>query len=142
VISQKQYVIITKKGLEFVSTIFSCAAPLAPEEIKLHGFLLRLVSFGGVLPPLLNETVGFGGNAGRHGEKGVRKDHRFQNGVAEERGPRGHQRDLGRDAQGVLCLVSDVGHLPKIGVLVSATKEFRSQENFRQPPQERPRFLS
>ena len=48
-ISQKQYVIITKKGLEFVSTIFSCAAPLAPEEIKLHGFLLRLVSFGGVL---------------------------------------------------------------------------------------------
>jgi hypothetical protein len=50
VVSQKQYVIITKKGLEFVSTIFSCAAPLAPEEIKFYGFLMRLVSFGGVLP--------------------------------------------------------------------------------------------
>ena len=50
VVSQKQYVIITKKGLEFVGAIYSCAAPLAPEEIKLYGFLLRLVSFGGMLP--------------------------------------------------------------------------------------------
>lgn len=48
--SQKQYMIITKKGIEFVAKIYSCAAPLAPEEIELCGFLLRLVSFGGVLP--------------------------------------------------------------------------------------------
>lgn len=50
VVRQKQYVTITKKGIDFVSEIYSCSAPLVPEEIKLYGFLLRLVSFGGTLP--------------------------------------------------------------------------------------------
>lgn len=50
VIAQKRYATVTKKGIEFVRKRYSCLVPLAQEEIKLYGFLMRLISFGGMLP--------------------------------------------------------------------------------------------
>lgn len=50
VIAQKRYAVVTQKGVEFVRKRYSCSVPLAQEEIKLYGFLMRLISFGGMLP--------------------------------------------------------------------------------------------
>lgn len=49
----KSYVIITKKGIEFVRERYSCSVALDREEIKLYAFLIRLLSFDGILPLVL-----------------------------------------------------------------------------------------
>jgi len=49
-ITQKGYVIITKEGIEFVRKRYSCSVTLDRGEIKLYEFLMRLLSFGGILP--------------------------------------------------------------------------------------------
>ena len=53
VITQKAYVIITKEGVEFVRKRYSCSVALDRGEIKLYEFLMRLLSFGGILPLVL-----------------------------------------------------------------------------------------
>jgi hypothetical protein len=50
VIAQKGYAIITREGIEFVRKRYSCSVALDPGEIKLYEFLIRLLSFGGMLP--------------------------------------------------------------------------------------------
>jgi len=50
VIAPKSYVIITKEGIEFVRERYSCSAALGSGEIKLYEFLIRLLSFDGILP--------------------------------------------------------------------------------------------
>ena len=50
VIAQKSYAIITREGIEFVRKRYSCSVALDPGEIKLYEFLIRLLSFGGMLP--------------------------------------------------------------------------------------------
>jgi hypothetical protein len=50
VIVQKSYAIITKEGIEFVRKRYSCSVELDTQEIKLYEFLIRLLSFGGMLP--------------------------------------------------------------------------------------------
>lgn len=50
VIVPKGYVIITKEGIEFVRDRYSCSVALDSGEIKLYEFLLRLLSFDGILP--------------------------------------------------------------------------------------------
>jgi hypothetical protein len=42
-------VIITEKGIEFVRKRYSCSVELERGEIKLYEFLMRLLSFGGIL---------------------------------------------------------------------------------------------
>jgi hypothetical protein len=50
VISGKRFVVITKEGVEF-ATVRYCSSTSPPNiEIELYGFLLRLLSFGGILP--------------------------------------------------------------------------------------------
>jgi hypothetical protein len=46
----KIYVIITKEGIEFVRRRYSCSVALDPKEIKIYEFLIRLLSFDGILP--------------------------------------------------------------------------------------------
>ena len=46
----KSYVIITKEGIEFVMERYSCSVALDPGEIKIYEFLIRLLSFDGILP--------------------------------------------------------------------------------------------
>ena len=46
----KSYVIITKEGIEFVRERYSCSVALDIGEIKLYEFLIRLLSFDGILP--------------------------------------------------------------------------------------------
>ncbi len=46
----KSYVIITKEGVEFVMERYSCSVALDPGEIKIYEFLIRLLSFDGILP--------------------------------------------------------------------------------------------
>lgn len=50
VIVPKIYVIITKEGIEFVRGRYSCSVALDPKEIKIYEFLIRLLSFDGILP--------------------------------------------------------------------------------------------
>ena len=50
VIVQKSYAIITREGIEFVRNRYSCSVVLDRGEIKLYEFLIRLLSFGGILP--------------------------------------------------------------------------------------------
>jgi hypothetical protein len=50
VIVPKIYVIITKEGIEFVMERYSCSVALDPKEIKIYEFLIRLLSFEGILP--------------------------------------------------------------------------------------------
>ena len=50
VILPKSYVIITKEGIEFVRKRYSCSIALDHGEIKLYEFLIRLLSFDGILP--------------------------------------------------------------------------------------------
>jgi hypothetical protein len=52
-IAQKSYAAITKEGVEFVRKRYSCSVVLDSGEIKLYGFLMRLLSFGGTLPLVL-----------------------------------------------------------------------------------------
>ena len=49
-IAQKSYASITEEGVEFVRKRYSCSVVLDSGEIKLYGFLMRLLSFGGTLP--------------------------------------------------------------------------------------------
>ena len=51
----KSYVIITKEGIEFVRERYSCSVALDSGEIKLYEFLIRLLSFGGILPLALTK---------------------------------------------------------------------------------------
>ena len=48
-IAQKSYATITKEGVDFVRKRYSCSVVLDSGEIKLYGFLMRLLSFGGTL---------------------------------------------------------------------------------------------
>ncbi len=50
VISRKRYVIISKAGVRFATECYCASTSLHGTEIELYGFLLRLLSFGGVLP--------------------------------------------------------------------------------------------
>ena len=50
VIAPKTYVSITKEGIEFVRERYSCSVTLDSREIKLYEFLIRLLSFDGILP--------------------------------------------------------------------------------------------
>lgn len=50
VTAQGDSVIITKKGVEFVRKRYSCSVALEHGEIRLYEFLMRLLSFGGILP--------------------------------------------------------------------------------------------
>ena len=50
VISGRRYVVITKAGVRFARERYCSSASLHGTEIELYGFLLRLLSFGGVLP--------------------------------------------------------------------------------------------
>ena len=52
-IAQKSYVTITKEGIDFVRERYSCSVVVDSEELKLYGFLMRLLSFGGTLPVAL-----------------------------------------------------------------------------------------
>jgi len=49
-IAQNSYAIITKKGVEFVRKRYFCSVVLDSGEIELYQFLIRLLSFGGMLP--------------------------------------------------------------------------------------------
>jgi len=53
VIVPKSYITITKKGIEFVRERYSCSVTLDSGEIKLYEFLIRLLSFDGILPLVL-----------------------------------------------------------------------------------------
>jgi hypothetical protein len=46
----KMYLIITKEGIEFVRERYSCSVALDSGETRLYEFLIRLLSFGGILP--------------------------------------------------------------------------------------------
>ncbi len=46
----KSYVIITEEGIVFVMERYSCSVALDPGEIKIYEFLIRLLSFDGILP--------------------------------------------------------------------------------------------
>ncbi len=50
VIIPKSHVIITKEGIAFVRTRYSCSVALDSGEKKLYEFLIRLLSFDGILP--------------------------------------------------------------------------------------------
>ncbi len=50
VISGKRYVVITKDGVKFARECYCSSASLPGTQIELYGFLLTLLSFGGVLP--------------------------------------------------------------------------------------------
>lgn len=50
VISRKRYVVITKNGVKFARECYCSSASLPGTQIELYGFLLTLLSFGGVLP--------------------------------------------------------------------------------------------
>ncbi len=44
------YIIITREGLEFVKEKYSCSGALDSGETRLYLFLIRLLSFHGILP--------------------------------------------------------------------------------------------
>lgn len=50
VISRRRYVVITEAGVRFARECYCSSASLPGTEIELYGFLLGLLSFGGVLP--------------------------------------------------------------------------------------------
>ena len=50
VISRKRYVVITNDGVKFARECYCSSASLPGTRIELYGFLLTLLSFGGVLP--------------------------------------------------------------------------------------------
>jgi len=50
VIVPRSYVIITKEGIEFVRERYSCSVALDSGETRLYEFLIRLLSFDGILP--------------------------------------------------------------------------------------------
>ena len=50
VVSRRRYVIITEAGVRFARECYCSSASLPGPEIELYGFLLRLLSFGGVMP--------------------------------------------------------------------------------------------
>ena len=50
VVSRRRYVVITKAGVKFARECYCSSASLPGPEIELYGFLLRLLSFGGLLP--------------------------------------------------------------------------------------------
>jgi hypothetical protein len=50
IIVPKSYVIITEEGIDFVMERYSSSVELDPGEIKIYEFLIRLLSFDGVLP--------------------------------------------------------------------------------------------
>jgi hypothetical protein len=50
VISRKRYVVITKNGVKFARECYCSSGSLPGTQIELYGFLLSLLSFGGVLP--------------------------------------------------------------------------------------------
>ena len=50
IISRKRYVVITKAGVGFARECYCTSTSLPGPEIELYGFLLKLLSFGGVMP--------------------------------------------------------------------------------------------
>jgi hypothetical protein len=50
VISRERYVVITENGVKFARECYCSSASLPGIQIELYGFLLTLLSFGGVLP--------------------------------------------------------------------------------------------
>lgn len=58
--SRRGYAAISKEGIEFVRKRYCCSVELDSEEIKLYGFLMRLLSFGGKLPLALIKKWGYG----------------------------------------------------------------------------------
>lgn len=50
VVARRRYVIITKDGVKFARECYCSSTSLPGTEIELYGFLLRLLSFGGVMP--------------------------------------------------------------------------------------------
>ncbi len=57
---KRGYATISKEGIEFVRARYCCSVELDSEEIKLYGFLLRLLSFGGKLTLALIKKWGYG----------------------------------------------------------------------------------
>ena len=49
-VSRKRFVVITEDGVRFASECYCSSASMAGPEIELYGFVLRLLSFGGVMP--------------------------------------------------------------------------------------------
>ncbi|NIP66779.1 hypothetical protein GWN63_01595 [Candidatus Bathyarchaeota archaeon] len=49
-VSGKRYVVITKTGIRFAKECYSSSEESPETDTELYGFLLRLLSFGGVLP--------------------------------------------------------------------------------------------
>ena len=50
VISRRRYVVITEAGVGFARECYCSSKSLPGPDIELYGFLLRLLSLGGVLP--------------------------------------------------------------------------------------------
>jgi len=50
VISRRRYAIVTEAGVRFARECYCSSVAQRGTEIELYGFLLRLLSFGGVLP--------------------------------------------------------------------------------------------
>lgn len=50
VISRKRYVVITEDGVRFARECYCSSVSMPGPEIALYGFLLTLLSFGGVMP--------------------------------------------------------------------------------------------
>lgn len=50
VISRERYVVITRDGVKFARECYCSSASFPGTQIELYGFLLTLLSFGGVLP--------------------------------------------------------------------------------------------
>jgi hypothetical protein len=48
--SRRRYVVITEAGVRFARECYCSSARLPGPEIELYGFLLKLLSFGGVMP--------------------------------------------------------------------------------------------
>ena len=49
-VSGRRFVVITEEGARFAKECFCSSVSVAGSEIELYGFLLKLLSFGGVLP--------------------------------------------------------------------------------------------
>ncbi len=48
--SRRRYAVITEAGVRFARECYCSSARLPGPEIELYGFLLKLLSFGGVMP--------------------------------------------------------------------------------------------
>ncbi|MFQ6064953.1 MAG: hypothetical protein ACE5L6_05700 [Candidatus Bathyarchaeia archaeon] len=49
-VSRRRFVVITEAGVRFARECYCSSTSLPGTEIELYGFLLRVLSFGGVLP--------------------------------------------------------------------------------------------